>query len=207
MPMFTAIAARLRVACRSLRASTIVTFAAAVVAALTLVVAPGVARADDAPIAERGDWEPVNRVLEIPQACTRDGVVISCEQGSSNTEQVPDVSANGGSEASGGATTASAKPATGDDYNEPQISPDWGSLDDYENQEIEEAPIYVGVPAGGYGLHPPAYATPYVAPATTTLAPAWTRPPFGSGPWMIPPSAMMRPAPAPMIMRAPFPLR
>jgi hypothetical protein len=181
---------------RAIRASAIV----AGIAALTIFVAGAAAFADDAPVAE-SDWDTVNRVLEIPQRCTHDGVVISCEPGASNTGQVPEQNAgNGGEE-----TTASTGPNSGNDYNVPEIEPDWGSVDDYENQTIEESPVYVGLPAG-YG-RTPAYATPHLAPTTTMISPAWTPPPFGSGPWMIPPSAMMRPAPAPItIMRPPFSL-
>jgi hypothetical protein len=177
--------------------------------ALTIVVGAAPAYCGDAPVSEDGDWEPVNQVLEIPQACTRDGVVISCDQGASNTGQVPEQSAASGADNSGGTETASTGGSHGDgDYNVPEISPDWGSVEDYENQEIEEAPIYAGVPAGGYAWRPPSYAAPNLAPVMPRLTPAWTRPPFGSGPWMIPPSAtMMGSAPAPLsIVRPPFPL-
>jgi hypothetical protein len=178
---------------------------AAIVAALiaTAPAAPAYAAGPDA--AADADWDPVNRVLEIPQACTKDGVVISCDEGEWNTGQLPDQSAGRPDDADTQTASAGGSQAAGDD-GVADTTAELGSVDDYENQEIEEMPVFAGMPMGGYALRPPPYATPNPGPSFPTLAPAWTRPPFGSGPWMIPPSAMMRPAAPMTLVRPPFPL-
>ncbi len=179
---------------------------AAIFAALTMLVGAAPSYCGDDSNTDT-DWEQVNQVLEIPQACTKDGIVISCDESLSNTGQVPGQAAGSTNNSEETETASTGSSRTEQGYDTPDVTSELGSVDDYENQEIEEMPVYAGMPMGGYGLRPsPAYATPSLGPSIPTLAPAWTRPPFGTGPWMIPPSTMIRPAAPMTIVRPPFPL-
>ncbi|HVA76324.1 MAG TPA: hypothetical protein VNF27_00440 [Candidatus Binataceae bacterium] len=170
---------------------------AAAVCAIALfgLGAPQFARAEDpAP----DDWEPAEQVLEIPQACIPDGVVMTCDS-------PPPASASGTSvmidvpDGADPAADPSAQPTAADSANidEASSDPSLGNLQDYENQGIVEAPIAPIYTAGAETVGPIGSSTYFVPAAPIVLRPipplAIARP-FGPGPWMIPPRYNSHPA-------------
>jgi hypothetical protein len=173
-----------------------------------------------------GDWQRANpdlssesaaKVLELPQSeCVESGVSIPCDEritisapATGTTNDNPDDDA--AQPAAGG--YAPASPQTFDDDTAsaaPAASDaDWGTADDYANQQ----PIY-GIPYGAvqwgsvasrgpiYGNQqiPPSMVFPFPPrPMSSPLTQA-ARPPLNPGPWMTPSSMMMlnRPAGSPM---------
>ena len=96
------------------------------------------ARADDSSITDDADanvnWASGSQVLELPQACTADGATFSCDE----TRSAPvDGSVNPSSTADVTAPQAESSAATDTVGEERQI----GSVQDYENQGITEAPL------------------------------------------------------------------
>ena len=178
---------------------------------------PLVARAADDSAPDRdspADWERLNQVLEIPQACAKKGVVVPCKDFSQKSKRNPEASgveddddADAGSSASAdGGQGANANPATIDADDGDGINSAWGTLDDYEREAETVGPAY---PIYGPALAPSAYV---LRPGPSTLrAPILspTAPPTNfrpGGPWMLPPMTDARPAGAPMAMPA-FPIR
>jgi hypothetical protein len=169
-----------------------------------------------------GDWQRVNpdlsaesaeKVLELPQtACVQNGVSIACEDRVtvSNAPGVGGAIDNQDNQQDDGAqvATAPASPQTFDEDTAsaaPTVDSDWGTADDYANQQ----PIY-GIPYGSVVSRGPIYGNPQIppsmvfpfppAPISSPITQA-TRPPLSTrGPWMTPPSMMMmsRPAGSPM---------
>jgi hypothetical protein len=146
------------------------------------------------------DWESVNQVLEIPQVCTKDGVVVTCAP------------LGAGSAIYGGAT-ASADPSAAGDSSTEEVSsvddsdsagdPAWGTLQDYENQGVAGGPIAIYTGPGMRGTLPPsAYAVP-ARPIIIRSMPTAPRvgifgPP--SSPWMLSPRMATGPAAMPLTM-------
>jgi hypothetical protein len=180
-----------------------------------------------------GDWaranpdlstESAEKVLELPQtACVENGVSIPCDErvtvssapaaGATNDNQDDD-----GGQATGGGGTAPASPQTFDDDTAsaaPAASDsDWGTADEYANQQPIYGIPYGTVPYGSVASRGPIYGNPQIPPSmvfpfppmpmSSPLTPA-ARPPLHQGPWMTRSSMMMmnRPAGSPMA-GAPF---
>ena len=179
-----------------------------------------------------GDWQRANpdlsaesaeKVLELPQtACVQNGVSIPCDErvvvsnapgtGIANDNQQDNQ--GDGTQATGDGGSSPVSPQTYDEDTAsaaPTVDSDWGTADDYANQQ----PIY-GIPYGAvqasrgpiYGNPqiPPSMVFPFPpAPMSSPITQA-ARPSLSpGGPWMTPPSMMMmsRPAGSPMA-GAPF---
>jgi hypothetical protein len=179
---------------------------------------PLAAHAGDDSAADGGagaDWERLNQVLEIPQACIKDGIAVPCKDFSRKSKDHPDASSAdddddadaGNSPDADGSSGPTANRATIDDndgISTDGISSGWGTLDDYENETAIEGPAY---PLYGPALAPSAYAL-RTGPSSLhapTLSPAPHNPLRPAGAWMVPPSTYSRPAGAPMAMPA-FPI-
>ena len=192
---------------------------AAIVVMLAMSAVLPTAHADDSAIADEADANANsasgNQVLELPQACTADGATFSCDQ----TRAAPmDAPVNPTSNA---ATVPQAEAsAAADAADDVQI----GSVRDYENQGITEAPlppsalVTSGPPVtlsrstfgpAGYSPYPPlSAASTYVpAPPFMMSAPVAMGRPVGS--------TAIGPAGAPMwgpsgglpLLSRPFPAR
>jgi hypothetical protein len=183
--------------------------AAALLAAVLLLGAPAGARAEstDSALLTSG-WETVNQVLEIPQVCARDGVVVTCKQPES--EISPADSAASGADGSSPADSSTEEVSSVDDSDG---DPAWGTLQDYENQAFSSGPVAAYVPARPRATLPPsAFAVPIAraAPMRPITAPARLSI-FGpaTSPWMSPPRIATGPAAMPLTMpgRGGLPLR
>ncbi|HYR78915.1 MAG TPA: hypothetical protein VEO55_02860 [Candidatus Dormibacteraeota bacterium] len=163
------------------------------------------------------------KVLELPQtACVQNGVSIPCDEriivsNAPGTGVAIDNQQNnqgdGTQAAGGGGGYAPASPQTFDeDTNAAPASSDsdWGSADDYANQQPIYGIPYGAVQYGSAGSRGPIYGNPQIppsmvfpfppAPMSSPITQA-ARPPLSpGGPWMTPPSMMMmsRPAGSPM---------
>lgn len=176
------------------------------VALLFIAGATSAGAADDATAGPGGDWEAVNQVLEIPQSCTQDGKVISCDS-TARTGPISDDASDGGDGADGDAAandgsavaTAPSLDADSASGDAGSVNQGWGTLDEYENETVS-APVPIVVVSGamtrGGGLSP--RFTPMAMSHPLTSA---ARPLSPGGPWMIPPSAAWgRPAGSPIVM-------
>ena len=176
-----------------------------------------------------GNWERVDngptidedaasgdKVLEIPQAkCSNDDDSGPCEANANNDPNADD---DGGINA----PSPGAPPQTFDqDTASNSQDPDWGSVDEYQNQQAYNVPYaiypypYAVNPyqANGGALRGPSPVPPsaYASPLTQAV-----RPPLNQGPWMTRPMmstfsrpagsspAFGRPAGGPMMMSAPL---
>ena len=175
-----------------------------------------------------GDWQRANpdlssesaeKVLELPQtACVQNGVSIPCDErivvsnapGTGVANDNPQDNQGDGTQATGDGGSSPASPQTFDEDTASTapagFDPDWGTADEYANQQ----PIY-GIPYGAvqasrgpiYGNPqiPPSMVFPFPpAPMSSPITQA-ARPSLNpGGPWMTPPSMMMmsRPAGSPM---------
>jgi hypothetical protein len=159
--------------------------AAMMLAGALVIAAPLRARAEtgDAPSAS-SDWETVNRVLEIPQVCAKDGVVVTCQQPDSDISSA-DCPASGAD----GSPSADASTEEVSSVDDSDGAPAWGTLQDYENQAAGGGPIAAYVPTRpGATLPPSAYVVPMrlTAPARSAFAPSTRLRVFGpaTSPWM-----------------------
>jgi hypothetical protein len=183
--------------------------AAALLAGVLLLAVPAAARAesDDSASASLG-WETVNQVLEIPQVCAKDGVIVTCKQPQS---EIPsDDAAAAGTDGSSPGDSSTEEVSSVDDS---EGDPAWGTLQDYENQAVASGPVAAYVPAGpGATLPPAAYAVPIrpIAPLRPMTAPVRLGI-FGpaTSPWMSPPRMATGPAATALTMpgRGGLPLR
>jgi hypothetical protein len=160
---------------------------AACSALLIVLGAARVARAEDPP---PDDWELSEQVLEIPQACIPDGVVMTCDALEPGDDSVSSAAINN-SASTDPASDPSAQPSSADSSNTDEASsdPSLGNLQDYENQGIAEAPIapvYTSTDTGA-PFGPSTYFVPAAPTVLRPIAPITIARPFGSGPWMIPP--------------------
>jgi hypothetical protein len=183
--------------------------AAALLAGVLLFAAPAGAQAesDDAASASAG-WETVNQVLEIPQVCARDGVVVTCKQ--PEREMSPADGAAAGADGSSPGDSSTEEVSSVDDSDG---DPAWGTLQDYENQAVAGGPVAAYVPTGpGATMPPAAYAVPLrsFAPLRPMSAPMRLSI-FGpaTSPWMSSPRIATGPAAMPLGMpgRAGLPMR
>jgi hypothetical protein len=157
--------------------------------------APRTARAEDPAPA---DWEPAEQVLEIPQACIPDGVVMTCDSplpaNASVSSAMIDIPGDGDPAAEAGVASTAPDSAN---IDEASSDPSLGNLQDYENQGIVEAPIApiytVGAETAG-PIGPSTYFVPAAPIVLRPIPPLAIARPFGSGPWMIPPSYNSHPA-------------
>jgi hypothetical protein len=142
-----------------------------------------------------------DKVLEIPQAkCANDDPTAPCDGADANNDGTRnDQTIN--------APSPGAPPQTFDDdtaYTAPDA--DWGTVDDYQNQQVYDGPYVIyPYPTSVIGtLHRPSQLpSSTFAPIGSPLTQA-ARPPLNQGPWMMPPtmSAFARPAGSPMIRPA-----
>ncbi len=191
-------------------------FLITVFAVLVLLFIGGAHRtiaADSSDSGPDADWERVapdpstskpDQVLEIPQACTQDGVAVPCDDASNLANDARDSSGDGDDAddiqtVRGG--SAGGSPTLGDDNANPDANTDWGSADDYQN---EQAYLPVQVPYGmqvPYGIvttpsrvnrpRTPVPASAYQVPLIAMSHPitsAATPPLRPTGAWMTPPS-------------------
>jgi hypothetical protein len=207
-------------------------FVGAIVIAIAIVITGSArrVRAEDASGAgPDANWEAVtnpnsdatDQVLEIPQACTNDGVAVPCDESASAPKPAHD-SSDGDDDDEDDIQTAGGPlghPTTFDEDTanaaHASTDPSVGSVDEYESEPSYVAVpygSYVVVPNGGYGianarpglngtpspLPPSAYTVPPMAMSAPVTQAA--RPPLNPGPWMTPPSmsAFSRPAGSPM---------
>ena len=151
------------------------------------------------------DAASADKVLEIPQAkCDDDGSSAPC-----------DASAAAGNDDDGEAINApspGSPPQVYDDDTASSAAPDedWGTADDYQNQQIYAVPYAAySYPYGVTSPGPlmmnrpssvPASAYVPLNPMSSPLTQA-ARPPLNQGPWMTPPSmsSFSRPAGSPMM--------
>ena len=169
-------------------------------------------RVDNGPTIDE-DAASAEKVLEIPQAkCSGDEDSGPCEA-NANTD------ANANDDGGINSPSPGAPPQT---YDEDTAStaqdPDWGSVDEYQNQQAYNVPYpYAIYPyqANAYA----AYRRPSQLPPSAYVNGPITqaaRPPLNQGPWMMPPTmsafsrpagsppAFARPAGGPMMMSAPL---
>jgi|SRR5208282_1815434 len=144
------------------------------------------------------DAETADKVLEIPQVtCSEDGAFVPCDGADEDDN-------NDGTQAIN-APSPGAPPTLDDQTADAAgLNPDWGTLDDYQNQEAYAVPFavypYPLVVAVGR-MNPsrlPLPASAYVPSSPLTQA---ALPPLNPGPWMLRPSmsAFSRPAGTPMM--------
>ncbi len=127
------------------------------------------------------DWEPSDQVLEIPQACTPDGPILTCNAAggqasvdpSSSTDVSDDSTDGGDADSSQASATTATDPASATNTDEASNDPTLGNLQDYENQGIVETPIS------------PMYTVPAETTASEPIAPAYIAP----VPIIVPPPA------------------
>jgi hypothetical protein len=183
--------------------------AASLVAGALLLAAPAGARAEsDDSASPSAGWETVNQVLEIPQVCAKDGVVVTCKQPES--EMAPADGAAAGADGASPGDSSTEEVSSVDDSDGDRA---WGTLQDYENQAVASGPAAAYVPAGpGATLPPSAYAVPIrpIAPMRPMTGPRRLTI-FGpvTSPWMSSPRIATGPAAMPLGMpgRAGLPLR
>ena len=151
------------------------------------------------------DAASADKVLEIPQnACTKDGATVPCDGAAPNADDSDDDSQ------AINAPSPGAPPQVFDDDTASAGTPDsdWGSVDDYQNQQLNAVPYavypYVVAVPGTMNRSPQVGSSAY-APMSSPLTQA-AMPPLNQGPWMNPPtmSAFARPAGGPMVMSNPF---
>jgi len=146
-----------------------------------------------------------DKVLEIPQAkgCnSNDDPTAPCDGADANND-----GADNGQNIN--APSPGAPPQTFDDdtaYNMPDA--DWGTVDDYQNQQVYNGPYVIyPYPASVIGTlqRPAQLPSSTFAPMSSPLTQA-ARPPLNQGAWMIRPtmSTFARPAGSPMMMSAPL---
>ncbi|HET7199762.1 MAG TPA: hypothetical protein VFI80_02970 [Burkholderiales bacterium] len=195
-------------------------FLATALAIVVLLLLSGPGRAIAADAGDAGadaDWEQVpnpddpkpDQVLEIPQACTRDGVTVPCDDDSNLASAPRDSSGDDDDEddtdiARRGSPGSAGSPAANDGSGSADAQPDWGSVDEYQNEEayvpaqVPYGQVPYGasyavvrpsgtgrpmtpVPASAYPVPMVAMSSPLTAAATPPLNPT-------GGPWMTPPS-------------------
>ena len=145
------------------------------------------------------------KVLEIPQAkgCnSNDDPTAPCDgadadSGGTDTDQTINAPSPGGPPQTYDGDTA---------YNTPD--PDWGTVDDYQNQQVENGPYVIyAYPGGAIGTlqRPTQVSASGFSPMSSPLTQA-ARPPLNQGAWMLRPtmSTFARPAGSPMMMSAPL---
>ena len=149
------------------------------------------------------DAASADKVLEIPQAtCDDDGTSAPCAASA-------DANANDDDGQAINAPSPGAPPQVYDDDTASNGSPDddWGTVDDYQNQQVYAVPYAV------YGYPYPVTSPLAMNRLSTVPASAYApmpmsspltqaaRPPLGQGPWMTPPSMSVfsRPAGSPMM--------
>ena len=151
-----------------------------------------------------GDWELETQVLEIPQACTNDGGVLSCEVPKVSIYRAdPSEADNAADDATGGPGSAAAG-ASESTLDDAAPNDEFGTLEDYESQGDAMGPVVstarVIGPVWRSPLQPLAYA-PAPTAISGPIVPTRATSPFGSGPWLVPPSVTWgHPAGAPMMV-------
>jgi hypothetical protein len=144
------------------------------------------------------DAETADKVLEIPQAtCPKDGSPAPCDSSDDDDDDGQAISA----------PSPGAPPADSDDDTASSGAPDqdWGTADDYQNQQdyavpyaVYPYPYGVAVPQA-LNRHSQVPASAY-APMSSPITQA-ALPPLNPGPWMNSPamSTFSRPAGSPMM--------
>ena len=144
-----------------------------------------------------------DEVLEIPQAkCDNDGTSAPCD--------APAAAGNDDNDQAINAPSPGSPPQVYDDDTASNAAPDedWGTADDYQNQQVYAAPYaaysypYAVTAPLTMNRPSPVPASAYVPmnPMSSPVTQA-ARPPLSQGPWMTPPSmsAFNRPAGSPMM--------
>jgi hypothetical protein len=137
------------------------------------------------------------KVLEIPQAkCSdsNDQPTAPCDGTDANKAATDD-------DQSLNAPSPGAPPGDDTAYAAPE--PDWGTVDDYQNQQVDNGPYVIyPYPGGVVGtLQRPTQVSSSGFVAMSSPLTQAARPPLNQGPWMIPPtmSTFARPAGSPMM--------
>jgi hypothetical protein len=146
------------------------------------------------------DADSAEKVLEIPQvACAEEGASGSCSDADADDDDSQAINA-----------PQPGSPPSLDDDTASAGGPgqDWGSVDDYRNEEAYAVPyaLYpypasvVGANVVGSMNRPSQFPSSAFVPMSSPLTPA-ARPPLNPGPWMARPSmsAFSRPAGSPMM--------
>lgn len=142
------------------------------------------------------DAASADKVLELPQ-------VTSASDGAPDTSGSPDADANDDSQAINAPSPGAPPPALDDDTaNSGTADDDWGTVNDYQNQQVSAAPYMaysypttVATTAVPETMNRPQVpASAYVAMSSPITQAA--RPPLNPGPWMLSPSMSMYSRPA-----------
>jgi hypothetical protein len=145
--------------------------------------------------------ESADKVLEIPQATCADGSSGPCDPATADADSS---TGTGDDSQAINAPSPNAPPPT--DENTASSAPssdDWGTLDEYQNQQVYAVPYavypYTVAATTGAMNRPQVPASAYV-PMSSPLTQA-ARPPLNPGPWMnsASTSAFSRPAGGPMV--------
>jgi hypothetical protein len=138
------------------------------------------------------NWDPVgpgideaveaaDKVLEIPQVtCAKDGAPDTCDSAGENADDDDNQAVN--------AAAPDASPTLDDDTASAAPNQDWGTLDDYQNQEADAPPyLLYPYPMGAVATmnRPSALPASAYVPMSSPLTQA-ARPPLNPGPWMTP---------------------
>ncbi|HEV2171483.1 MAG TPA: hypothetical protein VGR40_11065 [Candidatus Binatus sp.] len=159
------------------------------------------ARVDSTPAIDDGAAS-ADKVLEIPQAkCSGDEDSGPCDANANNDPNDDD----------GGIVAPSPGAPPDTDTASNTTSDDWGTADEYQNQQAYNVPypVYQYYPystsALGAMRRPSQVPASAFAPGSRPITQA-ARPPLSQGPWMTPStmSAFSRPAGGPMMMSAPL---
>jgi hypothetical protein len=187
--------------------------------AMTVFVNARVAYSQDAPVSGTSvdaNWESTgpsidedaasaDKVLEIPQAkCDNDGTSTPCD--------APAAAGNDDNDQAINAPSPGSPPQVYDDdtASNAAANEDWGTADDYQNQQVYAVPYAAYSYSYPYAVAAPLTAnrpSPVPASAYVPMNPMSSpvtqaaRPPLNQGPWMTPPSmsAFSRPAGSPMM--------
>jgi hypothetical protein len=139
--------------------------------------------------------DSADEVLEIPQA--------TCADGSSGPCDPADPTDNDGTAINAPSPSAPPPTVDADTASNAPSSDDWGTLDEYQNQQVYAVPyaVYPYTVAATTGVvnRPQVPASAYIPSSPLTQA---ARPPLNPGPWMMSPasmSALNRPASSPLM--------
>ena len=145
------------------------------------------------------DSDSPSQVLEIPQACTRDGVEIGCNAAAAGT-----------ADPSAADSTVATAPSNGGDttgVDEAAADASWGTIQEYQNQFPADGAMVAGVPSWSGSMSSAAYAAvPLYASPPVIMRPAYNPvfPPrtfAPAGPIAINPIMPARPWMAPSVIQ------
>ena len=145
------------------------------------------------------DVATADKVLELPQVtCPKDSAPGSCNANSGDGDDDSQAIS---------APSPGAPPTVDDDTADSAIpADDFGSVNDYQNQEVNAVPyaVYPSTTTALATVNSPSMPSSTLVPMSSPITQA-ARPPLNPGPWMLNNSMSVysRPAGGPMLMAAP----